>query len=305
MIPMNPLIRAHLAHLRRMNARAATIRDRRNNLLRVATWLAAHFDGVTLEHVTYAQLLAWQDSLTVCVSSQRTYLAHVKAFFGWAHEYDLLELDPSAKLIRPKLPRRLPRFVGDDEYVTALRTARGDLVGMLLLAGYLGLRVGEISRLCREDVLRERAGTFLRVKGKGGKERLTPVPPQLAIALRPWTTGRTGPLFLNPAGRQVPPDYVTRQISGHFQALGMAHTAHKCRHGAARRLMQLTRQNIVLTKHVLGHESLTTTTIYLDITDEEAMTAITALDAQLAVDLAVERGPDDDGDDDGMALCAA
>lgn len=298
---MTELLRAHMAHLRRRNARPATMRDRRNNILRFERWLLDTY-GVALGDVTEPMIERWQDEMTrrVAVSSQVTYVAHIRTFYAWAHEFGHLDHNPAARILRPRLPEQLPRPVPLPAFRTALRTATGDVKAMVVLAGYLGLRSGEIARLRREDVRREQIGTFITVHGKGGKERTTPLPDVIETFLRPWLTGRPGPVFVASTGRAMHSEEVTYAISTHFQALGMPFTAHQLRHRAATRLLQLTK-DVRLVQQFLGHASLNTTAIYLEVTPEQAHGDVSLLAAELAADLGLLPPPPDPGGKSGLA----
>lgn len=297
-VPMDQLLRAHLAHLRRRNVRAATFRDRRDNLLRFLVWL----DGVSLMDVTQDHIERWQDSLRargLAASSQVTYVSHIKAAFTWAYEYDHLDQNPAARIVLPRQDARLPRPVPLDDFRVALRSATGDLVAMIVLAGYLGLRSGEVARLTREDVLRERRGAFLTVHGKGGKVRTVPLPAELLDLLSPWLLGR-GPVFFTPSGRQATPRYVSESISEHFHNLAMPYTAHRLRHRAATRLLELT-SDVRLVQQFLGHASLNTTAGYTQVADGRALSSVQLLSAELAEDLGRPRPPQPP-EQDGPAL---
>lgn len=281
---MPELLRLHLAHLRRRNARPATLRDRRDTILRLVTFLQ-----IPLDQVTGDDLDQWQDSLKVAPSSVRTYTSHVRAFYRWLLDTGRIDRDPTALIAMPKVPPGSPRPVPLDDFRIALRTARGDLVAMLVLAGYLGLRVGEIAAMRGEDVVREAAGTFLIIHGKGGKERVIPLPDELRKVLAPWLIV-SGPTFCSSTGRQVTAKVVTAAISGHFRSLGMPHTAHKLRHRAGTRLLQLTK-DLRLVQEILGHANPGTTAIYTKVDDAYAVEAMGLLAGELADDMASTPAP--------------
>lgn len=282
------LLKAHLAHLRRTNARPDTIRDRRDNILRWERWL----DGVAHGDVTEQTVQRWQDHITgrVAASSAGTYVSHVRAFYGWAYDYGHLPTNPAARIRRPRIDASKPRAVPTSAFQLALRTATGDLRAMLILCGYLGLRVGEVSRLRREDVLHELAGHFLLVRGKGGKQRVIPLPRVIEDMLGGWLTGRSGPVFTGNNGQQLRPGEVTYTVSTHFQALGLHWTAHNLRHRAASRLLQLTK-DVRLVQTILGHSSLSTTAVYLEVTPEYAMSSMDLLGGELHSDLGLDPDP--------------
>ena len=286
---MTELLSLHLAHLRRINGRPDSIRDRRDNVLRYERWL----NGIAHSDVTQETILRWQDYITprVATSSAVTYVSNIRAFYAWAYEYEHLPTNPAARIRRPRLDAAKPRPVPPLHFRAALRGATGDLRAMFILCGYLGLRVGEIARMRREDVLREPIGTFLLIHGKGGKQRVIPLPDPIERMLAPWLVGRAGPVFLGSTGRQLRPGEVTYTVSTHFQGLGMPWTAHNLRHRTATRLLQLTK-DVRLVQQILGHTSLSTTAGYLDVTPEYAMESMALLSGELRIDLGLPPEPE-------------
>jgi site-specific recombinase XerD len=280
---MHELIDHHIAHLRRANNRPATIRDRRNTLLRLQGFL----DGLNLADAQLADLERWQDHTRdrVAASSLLTYTAHVRAFYTWAYERDHLPANPARHLVRPRIPRAVPRPIPARDLRIAMATARGDVIPMLLLGAYLGLRAGEMAGMRGEDVVRVGPDTFLIVRGKGGRERAVPLVPALLARLAPYLPVR-GPVLRTPRGRScdlAARDYVTSRVGGHFDSLGMSHTTHQLRHSAATRLLQLT-QNPRQVQEILGHADLSQTALYTEISSAESVRAMRLLAGDLAID---------------------
>lgn len=278
---MSELIDAHIAHLRRANNRAATIRDRRQVLRR----LNRYFDGrPELAEVELADLERWQDwqRRTVSASSLHTYTAHVRAFYAWAYDTDRLPTNPARHLVRVKIPRGVPRPIPVADLKIALRTARGDTLPMLIIGGYLGLRAGEIAAIRGEDLITEGGRTFLIVRGKGGKERAVPVADPVLAMLAPWLRTR-GPMFRTVTGQAINVRHVIVAVSGHFRSLGMPYVSHQLRHRAATRLLQLT-QNPRLVQEILGHADLRQTAGYTAISSEENVRAMERLARDLGPD---------------------
>lgn len=292
---MHELIAAHTAHLRRANNRPATIRDRRNTLLRLDGFLDGRPD---LAHADLADLERWQDHTRtrVAATSLRTYTAHVRAFYSWAHDRGHIPTNPARHLVRPRVPRAIPRPIPAHDMRIAMRTARGDVVPMLLLGGYLALRAGEIAQARGEDVVRVGADSFLIVRGKGGQERAVPLAPALLARLAPYLPAR-GPVIRTPRGRScdlATRDYVTARVGGHFANLGMPWTTHQLRHRAATRLLQLT-SNPRQVQEILGHADLSQTALYTEISSAESMRAMGLLAADLDSDAPMPP-PDDEAE---------
>jgi integrase/recombinase XerD len=161
---------------------------------------------------------------------------------------------------------------------------------LLLLAIQTGLRVSEITALTLEDVHLERGAAHVRCRGKGRKERITPLTAQTVKALRAYLRGRygappTSPLFLS--RRRGP---MSRDAVEHLVEVHRARAAKKCpsladkdlsphvlRHTSAMLLLHAgtDRSTIALW---LGHESIETTEIYLhaDLATKERAIAKTA-----------------------------
>lgn len=276
------VIAAHLEWLHQIGLRPATIVKRRSELRRLAADL-----GVPLLDATPAMLTARQARLarTVSVGSVRTYTAHDKAFYRWAHDQaELLADNPARKLQAPKRGKVLPRPIGERDLQRALKAAAATsavLYVWLLLAAYCGLRAGEIALMSRADVTEHEDGSgSLLVHGKGGHERTVPVAPEVLDALRPYLA-RRGAIFRRPlSGRPIEQRDVTRASTALFRELGMAVTIHCCRHRYASRLLVLG-TDVRTIQALLGHQSLTSTMIYLEVIGVRAVGKVRQLAREL------------------------
>lgn len=144
---------------------------------------------------------------------------------------------------------------------------------LLLLAIQTGLRVSEMVGLTIQDIVLDH-GTYVRCKGKGRKERCTPLRKELVSALQIWLRERHGqpdePLFPNAHGKFLSRDGVEYLLSKHVavaqnrcSSLQKKHiTPHVLRHTTAMDLLHhgVDRSVIALW---LGHESIETTQIYI------------------------------------------
>jgi len=249
------VIEEHLGWLRRITDSRATLRDRRDNLRRLSRNLP-----VPLLQATESDLDHWQSNLDVSRSSRLTYTTHVRAFYAWAHERGKREDNPALALPLPKIPERQPHPIPEDALKTAFRCASPEMALWLSLAGWCGLRAGEIARLEHDSVIDEKDGMLLRVDGKGGKERIVPVPKVIEPMIRGAL--RRGRLFRTPTGLNAHGQYVTRVSSAFFASLGMPYTLHWCRHRFGTQHYKLTR-DIRQTQELMGHSSPSTTAKYI------------------------------------------
>lgn len=272
-------IRNHLSHLRLRNIRPATIRSREGQLKRLA-----EFIGKDLLEATEEDLEKWQQSLSVSSSSVFTYTCHVRAYYLWAHTTGLISENPSTTLVIPRIPTRQPRPIPEGDLKTALVCAQHDrqLFVWLLLAGFCGLRAGEVAAVCRTDLRTDDdGGGFLLVHGKGGAERIVRVPAVIVEEMRGLMIVN-GPIFRRPDGAPATSEYVSHRISRYFKSLGMTYTAHTLRHRFAIRLCDAG-ADVRDVQSLLGHTSLATTTIYLSQATRHASTSVDKLSEGLSM----------------------
>ena len=143
-----------------------------------------------------------------------------------------------------------------------------------------GLRISEALSLKRKDIPAPGAGDVLVVKGKGNKERMVPVLPQVLKlvadydALCPYDPGRDGPMFIGARGGPLSPRIVQLAMARLRGALGLPATAtpHALRHSFASHLLARG-GDLRAIQELLGHASLSTTQIYTAVDSEQLLTA--------------------------------
>lgn len=216
-------------------------------------------------------------------SSRARMLSALRRFFQYLYREKIREDDPTAMLISPKLPKRLPKNLSEEQVDQLLNAPdEQDTLelrdkAMLELLYATGLRVTELVSLTMENVSLRQG--VVRVIGKGGKERLVPMG-EIAVDFlqqyldqsRPILMGeRTSDVFfLSRRGRMM-----TRQTFWHrikyYAALANidsdllsphvlrhAFATHLLNHGADLRVVQM----------LLGHSDLSTTQIYTHVASE-------------------------------------
>ena len=163
----------------------------------------------------------------------------------------------------------------------------------LLMALQTGLRLSEMTALCRQDLVLG-AGAYVRCQGKGRKERCTPLGKPTTTVLKAWlrepVRGTSDILFPNARGGRLSADGVQYLVAKHLVAARQRCPSlrqkrvspHVLRHSAAMELLQggVDRSVIALW---LGHESVETTQIYLDANlalKEEALKKTTPLNGK-------------------------
>lgn len=185
--------------------------------------------------------------------TRHCWVSHLHCFYAWAVAEERVDADPTARLVRPKMRRKLPRPIPEQAFLAAVDTAPTELLrAWLLLAGNAGLRCCEIAGLRGEDVQPE----SIRVVGKGGKDRVVPMHPRLSAYALAWPT--SGPVFVDPAtGLPYRPAQVSRLIGDHFRRSGLPYRAHMGRHRFATAIYEST-GDLGVVAELCGHESTDT-----------------------------------------------
>ncbi|MFJ2369673.1 tyrosine recombinase XerC [Microbacterium sp. NPDC087665] len=275
----------HLAHVRRLSA--ATVRAYRTDLRDLAKSAGA----VELESVDLETLRDWLWQATQRGDARATLArraAAARSFFSWAKEQELLDHDPSLRLIAPKRGRSLPTVASQESMVALLdeHRARADSGDPIALRDHAilemlygsGIRVSELCGLDIDDVDLDRRTA--RVLGKGDKERVVPFGQPAGAAFeaylrraRPALAARsskaTAAVFLGSRGARVGPRGIYTLVAS---ALGPlvgkeAVGPHALRHTAATHLLD-GGADLRAVQEILGHASLGTTQIYTHVSAE-------------------------------------
>ncbi|HEX6206897.1 MAG TPA: site-specific tyrosine recombinase XerD [Actinomycetota bacterium] len=215
-------------------------------------------------------------------SSVARALAAVRALHRFLAREGLAEDDPTQGVIRPRIPRSLPKPLSVDE-VAALLAAPGDAeppalrdTAILEVLYGAGLRISELVALDVDDVDLEEGS--VRVVGKGDKERVVPLGRYAVRAVegylargRPALAGaRTrGALFLNQRGGRLTRQGATNIIQSAARRAGIRArvTPHVLRHSFATHLLE-GGADVRVVQELLGHASVATTQIYTLVTED-------------------------------------
>ncbi|MDR3194156.1 MAG: site-specific tyrosine recombinase XerD [Tannerella sp.] len=236
-------------------------------------------------HISYAdlqQFVAQLSDIGISARSQARIISGIKSFFRFLILEDYLEIDPTELLEAPKIGMKLPEVLTLDEVNRLLDSI--DLSeptgqrnrAMLEVLYSCGLRVSELTGLACSDVYREEA--FIRVNGKGNKQRLVPIS---SVALReitlylddrrhiPVQKGFDDRLFLNRRGRGLTRAMIFHIIKVQAKLAGIPKniSPHTFRHSFATHLLE-GGANLRAIQLMLGHENIATTELYTHIDRE-------------------------------------
>lgn len=254
-------IEEFLVHLEAGGAAAGTIKLRRTYLNRLA---ASQPD---LTHVTTASIERWLARPDWKPETRKSARASATTFFAWASRRGLVPGDPAEHLPPVRIPdcdpRPAPRDVVKATCQQAASTGDPRDPLMVQLALLCGLRVREVARVHSDDV----EGDQLRIRGKGGRARLVPLPPVLLLALR----NRKGYLFPGREDGHLSTAYVQKKIQ---RLMPRGWTPHTLRHAAAEAVYEESGCDLFATQAFLGHSKPETTKRYVPVNRKRMRSAV-------------------------------
>jgi len=199
-------------------------------------------------------------------------LMALKVFFRFLKKEKYIEIDPTLHLEGPKLWQLIPEVMTPGEVERLLAApdretavgARDRAIFHVLYAS--GLRVSELCSLDIQDL----SDLFVRVQGKGGKERIIPIA-KAAVEAVDWYLTRvrkegSGPLFLSLKGKRIGRVCVWERVKFYGQKAGITKpiSPHTLRHAFATHLLE-NGADLRVIQEMLGHASIGTTDRYTHI----------------------------------------
>jgi integrase/recombinase XerC len=213
-------------------------------------------------------------------SSVARRLASLRSFFRFAIREGLATANPAKPLRNPRPERKLPHFLSADEIGRLLQSPPHDEPAGLRDRALLetmysaGLRVSELVGINDGDLDLHQG--LVRVRGKGRRERLSPLGSYAVDAITRWLAARKlspkepsgpgAPLFVNKSGRRLTTRSVARMLEKYLRLTGLdtRTTPHTLRHSFATHLLDRG-ADIRSVQELLGHKSLVTTQIYTHV----------------------------------------
>ena len=231
--------------------------------------------SVTAKHLQ--GFLQYVNELGMSAYSQARILSGIKGFFKYMMFEELIEKDPTELIEGPKIGRKLPDTLSYPEIEKLLeaidlsKPEGGRNRAMLEVLYSSGLRVSELVDLKINNIYFDVG--FLRVIGKGNKERLVPIGRDALKYLKiyiqeirvhtPVQKGSEADVFLNRRGKRLSRVTVFTVIKELARKIGLKKTIspHTFRHSFATHLIE-GGADLRAVQEMLGHESITTTEIY-------------------------------------------
>ena len=256
---------------------------------RLQTYMEEHHIDVV--HATFDDLQAFVFETFKQIKSAKTQarlLSSIHSFYRFLLYHHYIEQDPSELLEMPRVEKHLPEVLSLEEIdamIAQIDMSKPEghrnraIIEMLYGSG---LRVSELTELRLSNIYRKEG--YMRILGKGSKQRLVPISPVADEQFGYWLHDRSqldikpeaGDIaFLNHYGRQLTRAMIFTIVKRLAEAAGIRKTIspHTLRHSFATHLLQ-NGADLRIIQQLLGHESIVTTEIYTHVNIQDLREAV-------------------------------
>lgn len=265
---------------------AHTLTAYRADLGDFSDYLDKHFGSIAITEINHGLVRSWLASLKdrgLTAKSINRKISGLRSLFKYLLKTGVITSTPMTKVISPKIGKRLPEFVKQEEAAQLLDNLERNTedwkslnAQMLITIFYAtGMRLSELLNLREKQV--DFAKSQIKVLGKGNKERIIPVSRELTRRIREYIimkqeyfAGRGEPagglaaeLLVTEKGKKIYPRYawaLVNQYLGEASSLSKK-SPHVLRHSFATHLVN-NGASLNAVKELLGHSSLAATQVY-------------------------------------------
>ncbi len=250
------------------------------------SYLSVQFGETSLNNINHIFIRSWLASLKdngLTSKSINRKISSLKSFFKYCVRTEILANSPMGKIISPKIGKRLPVFVNEEETKKLVETLtqtsdtwKSLNAKMLITMFYsTGMRLSELLSLKEKQIDFSRSS--IKVLGKGNKERVIPVSQETIENIRQYQELRNkeigssdGFLLVTEKGKKLYPKYAYLLVNQYLGTVGTLDkkSPHVLRHTFATHLMN-NGADLNAVKELLGHSSLASTQIYTHNTIEK------------------------------------
>ena len=257
-----------------------------NDINKLIQFVEEHYPNLTPETVKLAQLrkfVEWMNESGISPRTQARTISGIKSFYKFLLIEEAVENDPTTLLESPRIGRKLPEILTDDEInnlidaidVTKAEGLRNKAILETLYS--CGLRVSELVDLKISNLHFEQE--FLRIAGKGERERLVPISKRAIDDIKKYLVnsrkklviekGFENIVFLNRRGKKLSRVMIFTIIKNLADKIKLEKSIspHTFRHSFASALVQ-GGADLRTVQEMLGHESILTTEIYAHLDKE-------------------------------------
>lgn len=260
------LLSQYVQHLTARRCSPETIRTAKYVLRNLAL-----STGKRLEELQPDDLEAWQARRAGELGGRtlRSHVSYVRVFYGWCVLEGHIAQDPTRRMCPPKARLTVPRPMPEARLVQAMDAADPPMAAILGLAAFAGLRACEIARLEWADCYLDEDEPYLRVLGKGDRERLADCSLELRDLLTAVPGSRRGAVFKRADGRpgHNTANRISKIANEHLHEQDVPDTLHSLRH---RFITEIARRGgIHRAREAAGHASISATQIYAQVVHSE------------------------------------
>lgn len=258
---------------------ANTITSYSADLSEFFAYLNLQFGNTLLKDINHIQIRSWLAGLKdkgLTSKSINRKISSLKSFFKYCVRTEMLENSPMTKIISPKIGKRLPVFVNEEETKKLVDTLNNSAetwkslnAKMLITIFYnTGMRLSELISLKEKQIDFSRSS--IKVLGKGNKERVIPVNKETIENIRHYQELKNKELetsedflLVTEKGKKLYPKYAYLLVNQYLGTVGTLDqkSPHVLRHTFATHLMN-NGADLNAVKELLGHNSLASTQVY-------------------------------------------
>jgi integrase/recombinase XerC len=263
-----------------------TVTSYQNDLSAFFDYLDLQFGKLSLQEITAGFIRSWLAGLKDAEMSSKSInrkISTLRSFFKYQLKTGKLEVSPTANIIAPKIGKRLPVFIKEQDTKELLQSLAGLTedwktlnAKMLLTLFYTtGMRLSELINLKEKQL--DLGRSQIKVLGKGNKERIIPVSKEVIVIIRDYQHWKKKEfenaeevLLVTAKGKRMYPKYaylLVKQYLGDIKTLDKK-SPHILRHTFATHLMN-GGADLNAVKELLGHSSLASTQVYTHNTIEK------------------------------------
>ncbi|MFW6120796.1 MAG: site-specific tyrosine recombinase/integron integrase [Petrotogales bacterium] len=218
-------------------------------------------------------------------------LSSISTFYTFLHLSNVVQAIPTEMVRTPKRGKTLPEYVSHEDIQKLINSFHDTNLGkrnkaIVALMYYCGLRVSEVTSLKKRDVELYNDALIQIRSGKGNKDRVVPLSKKAEQLINEYlevresfnNSERLDELFIGIRGERVSRKSIHKMITKQANKVfpGRHITPHVLRHSCATHLLQRG-ASVKVVQEILGHSNVSTTSIYLHITDKEKRKAVKLL----------------------------
>ena len=268
------------------NRSPRTVQEYEDDLRMFESFFKNKDSQVSWESVDSDLIRDWMESMMDsghAATSVNRRLSAVRSMFRFALSRHLVKKDPARVIVGPKNSKPLPAFVreqdmnrlldGEEMWQDNFEDLRARTIIILLY--HTGVRVSELTGMDVSSL--DMYDSYIKVRGKGNKERVVPFGEELKAGLEKYLVAREsfagmkdGPLFVDDRLRRMSPDQVRAIVKNNLSKVTTQkkRSPHVLRHSFATAMLN-NGAGIESVKKLLGHEKISTTEIYTHTTFEQ------------------------------------